>query len=133
VAATAVAFAIVPRGVDMLTLAFVVPDLLVRQWQHVTVHVAAFARNLPNQDATAEFNRRLAKRFPAGSSEADLVDELRREKFSCCQHNPRNGERIALSPYPSGIFVQVRLVVAWKADADGRITDIRGDVQLTGL
>jgi hypothetical protein len=76
--------------------------------------------------ADAEFRRRLASRFPLGSSEAAMADELRRQGFirQDWTSSPAN-EHDAMrqeSSFPCRVTAQVY----WRATEQGRLTAIRG-------
>jgi len=80
--------------------------------------------------AGAELTRRLLERFPIGSSSAALEAELKRQGWG-----PVVTDNVGKDDPPwqfvrfkrpvSLMFVEVSTVV-WKADKDGRLTDVRG-------
>ena len=83
-----------------------------------------------------EFNDRLARKFPPGSSEAGLIEELSRQGFkdaSSCEAAP--AIRI-LTFRADGIGLFVSSITAqayWQSDPQGRILWTKGFVAYTGL
>jgi hypothetical protein len=81
-----------------------------------------------------EFNRRVTNRFPVGSSETHMTDELQREGFSrddWSYANVKGGEAKAMRR-EDGIPCAQAAYVFWRADATGRLTAIRGVYQEEG-
>jgi len=97
-------------------------------WFHGTLveQQPALIRDLPTQtdQITPAFTERLRARFPVGSAESVLIQELSAEKFRPEWILP-NQTRIA-------VFTASQLVcrndwrVFWSADQDGKITMING-------
>jgi hypothetical protein len=76
--------------------------------------------------ADAEFARRLRSRFPIGSSEAAMTEELRRQGF--IRQDWTSGatmEREAMRQ-ESSFPCRVRARVYWRATQHGQLTAIRG-------
>lgn len=89
----------------------------------------AIVATLPGDETqfSAELDRRLRERFPAGSAEANLIDMLKREGF---EPDWRKGDEPN-----SAIFVHQGLVcrqvarVMWRAGATGDLVEVGGDYE----
>jgi hypothetical protein len=94
-------------------------------------------RDLPANfaDANRAFDERIRARFPVGSSEGPLRDELRVEHFKISALTPAAGQGFGFSAQRGGeIFPACDLTwtVLWSADA-GRITRIGASYYATCL
>ena len=84
-------------------------------------------------EASSIFSTRVQSRFPVGSSEADMLAELHRERFKT-QTFDRTTSRYqfqAMNDRP-GLPCRISWVVDWNSDA-GRITEIAGEYRGTCL
>ena len=72
-----------------------------------------------------EFNQRIYERFPLGSSESALMQELRGEGFKETTQHPVPEFR-AMQLLGSKFPCKLRWLVLWKADRSGNITDRLG-------
>ena len=94
-----------------------------------------WARNSPLA-ISPEFNERLAKRYPPGSSEKRLIEDLSRQGFKdagSCEGEPT--VRI-LTFSADGIGLVVSSITAtayWKVDPQGKVLWTKGFVAYTGL
>jgi hypothetical protein len=76
---------------------------------------------------SSEFNARVKKRFPVGSSEADMAEELRREGFlrnDWSYVNAPAAEAEAMRR-EDGFPCNQAAYVYWRADISGKLTGIR--------
>jgi hypothetical protein len=75
---------------------------------------------------SAEFDRRIKSRFPVGSAEAEMGNELRREGFSREDWTSSvSSEHEAVRREDNWVCRQAAHVY-WHADADGHVTAIEG-------
>jgi len=81
-----------------------------------------------------EFNRRVTSRFPVGSSEHKMTDELRREGFSRDDWNYANakGDEAKAMRRKDGFPCAQAAYVYWRADGMGRLTAVKGVYQEEG-
>jgi hypothetical protein len=69
----------------------------------------------------------LQQRFPAGSSEAALIDALKASDFHLGKPKA-DGSRYARNYWGGGLACTDIYTVTWRADA-GRVAEIKGDVE----
>jgi hypothetical protein len=74
-----------------------------------------------------EFDRRVKNRFPLGSTEKDMALELRREGFSRQDWESSVDLEHQATRDESRFPCNQRAQVFWRADAEGRLTAIRGE------
>jgi hypothetical protein len=73
------------------------------------------------------FDHYIQERFPVGSSEIQLIQELQNEEFTVDIPSQDGQQRSA--KYTSGskiLFCQIHAFVLWSADRRGQITKIKG-------
>jgi len=93
----------------------------------------------PKQDELAispEFNDRLATRYPPGSAEIRLLEDLTREGFKDSGHCESEPAIRIMAFHADGIGLLVSAITAqayWQSDAQGRIVWTKGFVAYTGL
>jgi hypothetical protein len=85
------------------------------------------ARDLPRSfGPTADFDRRIQQRFPAGSDETVLVAELRLEQFSIDETRDPSGTYRHLAHYKrQDLACRTSWEILWNGER-GRITQIEG-------
>ena len=85
-------------------------------------------RNLTDQIFVAikEFDQRVKQQFPVGSSEQDMVAELRREGFAEFGSGSERFPKWARWDGPGQIVCRKELSVIWRSGSDGRIAEISG-------
>jgi hypothetical protein len=83
-------------------------------------------RDLPRAfGPTADFDKRMQQRFPAGSDEAALVAELRQERFSIDKTRDPSGTFRHLAHYTRQDICRTSWEVLWNGE-QGRIVEIKG-------
>jgi len=75
-------------------------------------------------EADRQFAKRIARAFPAGSSEAALITTLERQGFVPDWRETADGERSAAFDFSSIVCVQ-KARVRWRTDAKGQIRTVR--------
>lgn len=90
------------------------------------------------ETGSPEIERRLAKGFPPGSSEAALVQYLHGQGFkrmAPCANDPSIRRANFFQHSGGGLFgpYPAFAVVGWKVDADGRVVWTRAEISFTGL
>ncbi|WP_147021685.1 hypothetical protein [Microvirga aerophila] len=90
------------------------------------------ASGLPHRadEAEREFNRRLNERFPANSSEAILKTVLKQEGWGE-QRTLQDTHYVSLMSYAS-LIIKAKATIAWRANNEGRLIEIRGRYGLIG-
>ena len=80
-------------------------------------------------DMSAQFNRRVQQRFPVGSPEQAMTDELRREGFvrEDWAYQVRNSQGAVAIRYEPNFVCNQGAIVSWRADPEGHITSIHGE------
>jgi hypothetical protein len=91
--------------------------------------------SLPTQidQQSAAFNQRIVTRFPAGSSETNLTNELQKEGFAV--KTPNGDSHSATYTHYGNLFLDPfrrDASVTWKTDSHGIITTISGTYFVTG-
>ena len=74
-----------------------------------------------------ELDSPVERRFPLGSSEKDLASELRREGFSRQDWEPSIDLEHEAIRDESDWVCNISAPVFWRANAEGRLTAIRGE------
>lgn len=78
------------------------------------------------ETARAQFNQRVKERFPAGTSEQSLLEELRQQRFHVePASSPALGNTSYASYHAEGFPCARRWTLEWNAE-QGRITAIEG-------
>lgn len=88
----------------------------------------AIAKNLPGgtwHDVSSAFNARVQSRFPIGSSEADMLAELRREKFMISTDKSDSRYQFSALRDLPGFPCRLSWTIQWGSDA-GKISEIHG-------
>jgi hypothetical protein len=87
----------------------------------------SIGKDLPHgtwRDASVAFDARVKSRFPVGSSEGDMLAELRRERFTITANKaPQSGYSFSALRDAAGFPCKLFWSVNWNAD-DGRISGI---------
>jgi hypothetical protein len=106
----------------------VVAVLAYQTWRRASV--PPIARNLPSKIAAAdiEFKERLRSRFPVGMAEADLVRDLKEQGF----RPPVSYRDTKYATFTANsVPCELTWSVGWRADPEGKITDIDGSYSAT--
>jgi hypothetical protein len=89
----------------------------------------SIGRDLPHgkwNDVSRAFDARVKSRFAVGSSEGDMLAELRREKFTITPNKtPESGYSFSANRSAEGFPCKLFWSINWNAD-DGRISGIEG-------
>jgi hypothetical protein len=108
--------------------AIVVMLLAYQAWRRASV--PTIARDLPSNIAAAdiEFKERLRSRFLVGMAENDLVRDLQAQGFQA-PVSYRDSKYATFST--TSIPCELTWSVIWRADPEGKITDIDGSYSAT--
>lgn len=90
----------------------------------------AIGRNLPSDPAQAQrvFDQRVRQRYPIGSSEAALIDDMRVEGFGIATNSQSPPDRFSKFAIQCG-YISIATTHGWEIEwsaANGRLTDIAG-------
>jgi hypothetical protein len=110
------------------TAAIVVMVLAYQTWRWSSI--PPIARDLPSNIAAAdiEFKERLRSRFSIGMAESDLVRDLQAQGFRS-PVSYRDTKYVTFSTI--SIPCELTWSVGWRADPEGKITDIDGSYSAT--
>ncbi len=77
---------------------------------------------------TAQATAALNRRFPPGTTEAALQEALKKSGFKLGKAKP-DGKRKAFSSWGGGFSCTDMYTVSWRADPQGVVRDLKGDVE----
>lgn len=98
-------------------------------WRCSHLSLPPIARDLPAEFAKGQvvFRKRLAERYPLGSEEGFIRQDLRLQGFKVGARRGERGERLGWATTARFIGCgSAEWTIRWKADRNGRLTEVLG-------
>jgi hypothetical protein len=124
-------WASIPSIISLTILGSVIGTLLVSHW--LRQHPSSLTAGLHGTwaAATEEFSSRLNRRFPPGTPQTSLFQDLSREGFSPGWSNVQGEENRAYRDESTWVC-RIEATVRWRSNEAGQVISISGEYQERG-